>query len=138
MSNARLVLILAWVTLSAATFGQVSGTYTDLHDFGGTIATSNGTSGLDGCFSEVGVTFDTGGNMVGVTDEGGAFGGGIVWEITASGTYRDLHDFGGTVVNADGVSGWDGNFPTGGITFDRAGNLYGTTKQGGPNELGMV
>src|SRR3984957_10864349 len=40
--------------------------------------------------------------------------------------YKDLHDFGGTVINANGVSGPDGREPLAPVTFDTDGNAYGT------------
>ena len=119
-----------------------SGTYRDLHDFGGTVTNANGSIGPDGISPCSAVTFDSAGNMYGTTLEGGAngcdpaegeFGGGMVWEITASGIYRDLHDFGGWVTNANGESGRDGGVPQAGVTFDSAGNMYGTTESGGAN-----
>jgi uncharacterized repeat protein (TIGR03803 family) len=46
--------------------------FTDLHDFTGT----------DGAFPIGGVTFDANGNLYGTTAAGGAYGCGVVWEIT--------------------------------------------------------
>ena len=110
-----------------------SGTYKDLHDFGGTVVNADGTNGPDGAFPDAGVTLDNHGNLFGTTFYGGLNESGIVWEITISGTYKDLHDFGGTVVNADGTNGPDGANPCAGVTFDSAGNMYGTTFFFGPN-----
>ena len=114
-----------------------SGAYKDLHDFGGTVINSNGQSGLDGFQPTASVTFDSAGNMYGTTNSGGAYDDGIVWEITKSGAYRDLHDFGGTVINSNGLSGPDGRQPTAGVTFDSAGNMYGTTSFGGRYSVGF-
>ena len=47
----------------------------------------------------------------------------------SAGLYQDLHDFGGTAT--------DGNYPDAGVTFDSAGNMYGTTFYGGLNGSGM-
>jgi uncharacterized repeat protein (TIGR03803 family) len=112
-----------------------SGTYRDLHDFGGTVLNANGKSGPDGQQPYASVTFDSKGDMVGTTYSGGAGTGGMVWEITASGSYKDLHDFGGTVQNADGTTGPDGVLPTGGVTFDTTGNMFGTASNGGANKI---
>jgi hypothetical protein len=90
-----------------------AGVYKDLHDFG---------NGNDGASPYAGVTFDAAGNMYGTASEGGLYGGGILWEITAAGVYQDLHDFG---------NGSDGASPCGGVTFDATGNMYGTTLEGG-------
>jgi hypothetical protein len=58
-----------------------------------------------------------------------------VWEITASGNYKDLHDFGGTVTNAAGTAGPDGFGPWASVVFNKAGNMVGTAGQGGPNYI---
>jgi len=99
-----------------------SGTYKDIHDFG---------SGTDGLAPDCNVLIDSYGNLYGTTLGGGAHtsvhggaGGGMVWEITASGTYKDIHDF--------GASG-DGWYPSAGVSIDYSGNLYGTTTYGGAN-----
>ncbi len=115
-----------------------NGAYKDLHDFGGTVVNANGTSGPDGYAPAAGVAFDSEGNMYGTTTSGGPNAGGMVWEITKAGVYKDLHDFGGAVVNANGKSGPDGNNPEAGITFDSGGNLYGTTSVLGPSFGGNI
>ena len=119
----------------------IAGEYKDLHDFGGTVINANGKQGPDGT-GPAGVMFDKVGNMVGTTTTGGPNGAGrnagIVWEITAAGKYKDLHDFGGTVTNADGKRGPDGQIPFGGVTFDSTGNLYGTAAFGGANPMGGI
>jgi hypothetical protein len=121
-----------------------SGIYKDLHDFGGTVTHADGTTGTDGSLSAMrtslpckAVTFDEAGNMFGTTDGGGANDplGGIVWEITSDGAYKDLHDFGGTVTYANGKSGPDGYEPLAGVIFDNGGNMYGTTSNGGANTV---
>jgi hypothetical protein len=89
--------------------------YSVLHDFGGTVINAGGASGPDGSYPYAGVTFDSAGNMYGTTSDadpnGTSLGDGMVWEITASGTYKDLHDFGGTVVNAGGTVALTATFP---------------------------
>ncbi|MDR3689925.1 MAG: hypothetical protein P4L46_11140, partial [Fimbriimonas sp.] len=106
--------------------------YSDLHDFGGQIKNTTGKVGADGAGPWTNITFDTAGNMYGTAAYGGPNGRGLLWEITKAGAYIDLHDFGGAVTNANGTSGPDGETPYGGITFDSAGNMYGTTLFGGP------
>jgi uncharacterized repeat protein (TIGR03803 family) len=70
--------------------------------------------------------FDSAGNLYGETGYGGTSGNGTVFELSPSGaggwTEKDLYDFEG---------GTDGGTPVGGLVFDEAGNLYGTTKLGG-------
>ena len=96
-----------------------AGIYEVLHDFG---------AGTDGEFPNAVIRFDGAGNLYGTTSLGGAYTYGMIWEITASGVYRDLHDFG---------SGDDGRYPSP-VTFDASGNMYGTTTAGGLNSLGTI
>jgi uncharacterized repeat protein (TIGR03803 family) len=71
------------------------------------------------------VIFDRAGNLYGTTYGGGAFGRGVVFELSPVGTNwveKVLYSFG---VWAEGVN------PVGGLIMDRAGNLYGATFRGG-------
>ena len=71
------------------------------------------------------VIFDSAGNLYGTTAEGGAFGYGTVFELTPSNgswTEKVLYSF---------MGGTDGYGPNGTLVFDSAGNLYGTTAEGG-------
>jgi uncharacterized repeat protein (TIGR03803 family) len=71
------------------------------------------------------VIFDRVGNLYGTTVAGGAYSGGLVFQLTPSGsgwTETILHNFQGPS---------DGTFPIGGLIFDQAGNLYGTTSGNG-------
>ena len=147
----------------------------------------------DGTFPESGLILDAAGNLYGTASEGGANGGGAVFEVTpttgggwtettlfsftynldnsgvaganpygrlifdaagklygttAYGPYRagtvfelTLAAGGGwdqKVVHAFGSYGTDGLFPNGGLIRDAAGNLYGTTIQGGAYNFGTV
>ena len=79
--------------------------------------------------------FDAAGNAYGTTSAGGhPEGGGTVFMLSpaSDGTWSEtvLHDF--TPSNHDG---WD---PSGGLVFDAASNLYGTTYRGGTNSRGTV
>jgi uncharacterized repeat protein (TIGR03803 family) len=69
-----------------------------------------------------GLTRDTNGNLYGATGGGGRYGLGSVFKLTPSGVEGILHNF---------ASGTDGAGPSGGPTIDSAGNLYGTTQEGG-------
>lgn len=53
--------------------GNGGWTYTDLHDF---------TGGSDGAFPVSNVVLDAGGNLYGTASAGGAYGYGVIWEIT--------------------------------------------------------
>jgi len=83
-----------------------------------------------GMFSSL--TLDANGNLYGVTNAGGAYNDGTIFELKRrpNGKWSEIvvHSF-----NDD-----DGLFPNGGMIFDRAGNLYGTTKEGGATYAGTV
>ncbi len=71
------------------------------------------------------VIFDQSGDIYGTTFTGGAHGKGAVFKLTPSGgnyTESVVYSFAG---------GNDGAQPLDGLTFDTAGNLYGTTSAGG-------
>jgi uncharacterized repeat protein (TIGR03803 family) len=91
------------------------------------------SSGRDGAKPEGNVVFDAVGNLYGTTvqggDKSGGTGFGTVYTISASGTEKVLHTFGG---RKDGVQ------PYANLAFDMAGNLYGTTEYGGANSAGTV
>jgi uncharacterized repeat protein (TIGR03803 family) len=96
-------------------------------------------NGTDGHNPDAGLTFDSSGNLYGTTYNGGAtkcrtYGCGTVFELSpqANGTWTEkvLHDF------VD--DGTDGVHPDAGLTLDSAGNLYGTTSQGGSGGVGTV
>jgi uncharacterized repeat protein (TIGR03803 family) len=99
-----------------------------LHSFSGT---------TDGSQPYAGLTFDAAGNLYGTTLEGGTYSGGTVFELMpqTGGQWagKVLHAFG--EVNANGVSTYE---PYGGVVFDAAGNIYGTTYYGGGNGGGTV
>jgi uncharacterized repeat protein (TIGR03803 family) len=78
------------------------------------------TGGEDGSQPKSGVILDQAGNAYGTTLYGGANARGTVFQLTHSGTgwnEKVLHSFGSS-----------GSGPYGGLLFDRAGNLYGTTQ----------
>jgi uncharacterized repeat protein (TIGR03803 family) len=74
-----------------------------------------------------GVVRDLAGNLYGTAVGGGPYYDGVAFELSpgVSGwSYTDLHDF-------DGEGGRnDGKYPYARLTFDAAGNLYGTTANG--------
>jgi uncharacterized repeat protein (TIGR03803 family) len=79
----------------------------------------------DGADPAASLVLDGLGNLYGTTYDGGAFGYGTVFELTRSEgwTEKILYSFGAAP---------DGENPRGGLVFDKAGNLYGTTEHGGP------
>lgn len=74
------------------------------------------------------LTRDSSGNLYGVTVFGGAYRNcngeacGVVFKLDTSGKETVLHSFTG---------GADGAFPSGGLTIDASGNLYGVAEEGG-------
>jgi uncharacterized repeat protein (TIGR03803 family) len=88
--------------------------------------------GNDGALPFAGVTLDAAGNVYGTTSDGGTQGGGIVYKIDPGGHETVLHNFGPTGGNTDGAA------PMAGVALDAAGNLYGTTNEGGTEHLGVV
>ena len=81
------------------------------------------------------LSFDAFGNLYSTTYLGGDHDEGTVWELmhkTGGGwTEKILYEF-------PGASNGDGAFPDAGVIVDAAGNLYGTTYQGGGNNTGTV
>ncbi|HEX3972733.1 MAG TPA: type I secretion C-terminal target domain-containing protein, partial [Stellaceae bacterium] len=90
------------------------------------LASFDGTNGLD----PVGVPLiDSGGNIIGVTESGGANNEGSVF-LVAPGAASPT-----TLVSFDGT---DGSAPLGGLVADAAGDLFGTTSAGGANNDGTI
>lgn len=93
----------------------------------------NFTGGTDGGVPGVGsLVFDGEGSLYGTTQSGGAYGYGVVFELSPSSggwTETVLHSFAETTS--------DGGYPTS-VVFDSKGDLYGTTTQGGTYERGTV
>jgi uncharacterized repeat protein (TIGR03803 family) len=83
-------------------------------------------NGKDGYWPFGGLIFDTSGNLYGTTTKGGKSGYGTVFRLT-----RDTHHNWTEKVLYSFAGGNDGSKPCAGMTFDAAGNLYGTTYEGG-------
>ncbi len=94
-----------------------TGKETILHSFAGPI-----DGGGDGAYPYTGAIRDTAGDLYGVTDGGGAYGGGAVYKIDTAGEETLLYSFSG---------GADGGAAISVLVADAAGNLYGTTQGGG-------
>lgn len=92
-------------------------------------------SGPDGDGPWGALVFDKNGNLYGTAGAGGAYGGGVAFELNPSGdgswSETVLYNFG------DGPD--DGTGPQCNLIFDSSGNLYGTTSGGGAyNNVGTV
>lgn len=74
------------------------------------------------------LTPDGNGNFYGVTEVGGPYSGGLVFELSPSGdgnwTIKALNEF--------VLGGFKGSGPNAGLLLDSRNNLYGTTGSGGP------
>jgi uncharacterized repeat protein (TIGR03803 family) len=96
-----------------------------LHSFG---------NGTEGSHPSCTLVMDTAGDLYGTTNLGGIYNQGIAFELspTGSGDWKEkvLHNF--------GASATDGTQPWAGLIFDAAGNLYGTTLNGGAYKGGTV
>jgi uncharacterized repeat protein (TIGR03803 family) len=109
--------------LSPPKRGETVWTQTTLYAF---------TGGKDGGSPQAALMMDSGGRLYGTASTGGANGEGVVFELThhkGIWKYHRLWTFTG---------GNDGGAPSGALTMDGAGNLYGTTTQGGTGVVGTV
>jgi uncharacterized repeat protein (TIGR03803 family) len=90
-------------------------------------------NGANGANPYAGLISDAAGNLFGTTINGGASNDGIVFEIplTASG-------YAAAPTTLVSFSGANGENPYAGLITDAAGNLFGTTQQGGANGDGTV
>ena len=80
----------------------------------------------DGGHPYAGLVFDSAGNLYGTTLTGGQ-NTGVVFKLSrrSNGKWKEK------VIHAFTGAGAEGEFPYGGLIFDSARNLYGTTSQGG-------
>jgi uncharacterized repeat protein (TIGR03803 family) len=80
----------------------------------------------DGNYPDSNLIFDGVGNLYGTASSGGAYGHGVVFELSPSkdGGWNET-------VLCSFAGGMDGSGPGSGLIMDSAGNLYGTTAYGG-------
>jgi uncharacterized repeat protein (TIGR03803 family) len=94
------------------------------------------TSCDDGSAPHGRVAFDKAGNLYGAAYGNGAKNGGVVYKLTPAAKglwhYTLLYDF------CSQSSCTDGQNPDSGVSFDSAGNIFGTTYYGGANSDGVV
>jgi uncharacterized repeat protein (TIGR03803 family) len=105
---------------------DTAGNFSVLYSFTGT---------TDGAVPYAGLVMDFSGNLYGDASGGGdlscspPFGCGTVFEINSSGNFSVLHTFSGGAA--------DGQFPYTTLLRDSAGNLYGTTEEGGDQSCSL-
>ena len=93
---------------------SANGIFTVLHAFT--------FSGTDGAFPSGSLISDSSGNLYGTTVLGGSYGAGTVFKLDRTGNETTVYSF---------TYSSDGGLPYGTLARDSAGNLYGTTNQGG-------
>ena len=124
MKSTVFSLVLALTLMLPAQAGAANKTKI-LHEF----------TGSDGASPHAGLIFDKAGNLYGTTTytSGFGYGDGTVFKLTrnSNGSWTETVLYGFT-------GGVDGHGPTGGLIFDGAGNLYGTTNGGGDYNNGVV
>ena len=99
----------------------------------GTLTTLVSFNGTNGKTPEGTLIADAAGDLFGTTAEGGANGGGTVFEIVKTGpSYASTPT---TLVN---FNGGEGSTPDAGLVADASGNFFGTASQGGANGYGTV
>ena len=91
-------------------------------------------NGTDGYFPSASLIFDKAGNLYSTTSYGGTYGYGTVFELSP----KKGGDWTEKVLYSFDKNGTDGYGPGGGLIFDKAGNLYGTTFGGGTYDLGTA
>jgi uncharacterized repeat protein (TIGR03803 family) len=113
---------------------EISAIGSDYASTATTLAPFNSLNSANGSNPSSGVIADAAGDLFGVTANGGAYGYGTVFEIAKTSTgYATAPTLLASFNNADGAS------PSGSLIADAAGNLFGTTSEGGgPGNYGIV
>ena len=125
----RLKALVFFVVILAFAVSALASSETVLYNF------CAQTSCVDGYIPYGSLVADSSGNhLYGTTYEGGAHSYGEVFELTNSGgTWSQS-----VIYSFSGPSNNDGAYPFAGLVMDAAGNLYGTTYQGGASSEGTV
>ncbi len=84
----------------------------------------------DGLVPSGKLVMDTSGNLYGTTTYGGPENLGTVFSLDTTGMLTTLYSF--------TFAGTEPAYPTAGLIIDKNGNLYGTTVNGGTNDIGSV
>lgn len=103
--------------------GQGGGPWTE------TVLWSFGATG-DGQTPVSHLIFDAVGNLYGTTSGGGTYGGGTVFQLVPVGGGRWSEN----ILFSFGPDPFNGYAPEAAVAFDKSGNLYGTTYEGGAHD----
>jgi uncharacterized repeat protein (TIGR03803 family) len=126
-ASSAALLVVSIVILVLAPAGWAQSKYKTLHKF---------ELGRGGFSPFAGLIFDQAGNLYGTTLNGGGRSLGTVFMLKpkADGSWTEsvLYSFCSSSSCVDGSSPWAG------LIFDQAGNLYGTTSEGGASRGGTV
>jgi uncharacterized repeat protein (TIGR03803 family) len=89
---------------------------------------------INGLYPNSTLVFDSAGNLYGTTSGGGTYEYGTVFELSpaADGSWTE------TVLHSFANNRNDGIVPMGPLVLDSAGNIYGTTLDGGRYDSGVV
>jgi len=120
-ASAALTLIAVLVLAVVTTQPAQAQTFTVLYNFAGPTS--------DGAYPYAILLRDKAGNLYGTTYYGGSGYAGTVYKIDTTGTETTVYNFTG---------GSDGGYPFASLIGDSAGNLYGTTADGGTSGQGTV
>jgi uncharacterized repeat protein (TIGR03803 family) len=108
--------------------GAAQGTVFKLDTSGNETVLYSFSGGNDGANPSASLFRDSGGNLYGTAQGGGALGSGVVFKVDVTGTETVLHSFSG---------GADGGQPIAGL-LRNAGNFYATNLRGGSSSGGVV
>ena len=122
----------SFIALSLALLGWVPATHADAGTLKTLYTFCQEANCVDGNIPNTGVIAGADGNLYGVTELGGAWNQGALFELVPNAkrtkwTERVLHNF--CYKNQSGCP--DGAVPNGGLIQDMSGALYGVTYQGG-------
>lgn len=95
-----------------------------------TLASFNATNGSSPEYMSLVQGFD--GNFYGTTEAGGAYGKGVVFKVTPSGTLTTIYSFCAKSGCTDGANPWEG------LVQATNGSLYGVTTYGGTSNRGTI
>jgi uncharacterized repeat protein (TIGR03803 family) len=87
------------------------------------------TNGVDGATPECQLALGADGNFYGTTAAGGSKGYGVIFRISAGGSFTPLYSF---------TNGIDGAAPEAGLALGAGGNFYGTCSAGGTYFMGTL